>query len=82
MARATPGADTAPRDSIEYLAVRAECPDGRLRMINVAHRWRDGAYVFAEDACGRVPAIADSYKGWRKVPGFYAGGYFYLRQED
>jgi hypothetical protein len=84
MARAltVPGANTQPRDALEYLPVRAQCPDNRLRMVNVAHRWTEGAYAPATDACGRTPARAPNYKGFRDVAGFYANGHFYPRQED
>lgn len=71
-----------PSSAIEYLPVRALCPDGRLRMVRVAHRWEGGVYAYASDVCGRVPARALSYKGLRDVPGFYADSCFYPRKED
>lgn len=73
---------TEPRTSYDWLPVRASCPDGRLRMVNVRHRWNGTGYVPAEDNCGRLPARADSYRGFRNVPGFYAGGSFYPREEE
>ena len=82
MTRKPSGAITAPRQSVDWLPVRATCPDGRLRMVNVRHRWTGESYQPAEDVCGRLPAVADSYQGFRKVAGFYAGGSFYLQRED
>ena len=72
---------TTPRTSHDWLPIRAKCPDNRLRMVNVRHIWNGQAYVPAEDSCGRLPAIAESYQGFRKVAGFYAGGSFYPNWE-
>ena len=82
MTRKPSGAITAPRKSFDWLPVRAKCPDGRLRMINVRHRWTGTGYEPAEDACGRLPASADCYQGFRNVAGFYAGGSFYIAKEE
>lgn len=71
---------TLPRNSFDWLPIRAKCPDGRLRMVAVRHKWNGREYAPAEDACGRLPAIADSYQGFRRVPGFYAGGAFYSEE--
>jgi hypothetical protein len=73
---------TEPRKSFDWLPIRAKCPDGRLRMVNVRHRWTGESYQPAEDVCGRLPARADAYQGFRNVPGFYAGGSFYLAKEE
>ena len=51
-------------------------------MVAVRHRWTGEAYQPAEDVCGRLPARADSYQGFRNVPGFYASGSFYLATEE
>lgn len=75
-------ANTQPRTSFDWLPIRAKCPDGRLRMVNVRHRWDGRAYAPAEDSCGRLPAVANSYQGFRKVAGFYAAGSFYVARED
>lgn len=81
-ARQLSGAVTDPRTSYDWLPIRAKCPDGRLRMVNVRHRWEGRAYVLAEDACGRVPARAAHYQGFRDVAGFYAAGLFYPNWEE
>lgn len=73
---------TQPRTSYDWLPVRAKCPDGRLRMVDVRHRWDGRRYVPAEDACGRLPARAGVYQGREHAPGFYAAGQFYLREEE
>jgi hypothetical protein len=74
--------NTGPRTSYDWLPVRAKCPDGRLRMVDVRHRWDGRQYVPAEDVCGRLPARAGKYRGAEHVPGFYAAGTFYLREEE
>jgi hypothetical protein len=78
----TTSCGNSPRDTVEYLPVRAKCPDNRLRMVNVAHRWRDGVYVLAPDSCGRIPARAPNYQGFRDVAGFYASDRCYPRLEE
>ena len=49
---------------------------------HMRHRWTGESYQPAEDVCGRLPARADAYQGFRNVPGFYAGGSFYLATEE
>ena len=73
---------TEPRKSFDWLPVRVQCPDGRLRMVEVRHRWNGREYEPVPDACGRLPARADAYRGFRNVPGFVAGRQFYLQRED
>ena len=77
-----PAKSRQPPGAVQYLPQRLLCPDGRLRMVNVAHREQSGGYAPAFDVCGRVPALAPSYQGFRDVAGFCAGNRFYPRKEE